>query len=138
MRRNRLEPSQKIYLDKSNIKGAGLGVFAAALIKKGEIIETCPVLVVPRKDYPELKKTILRNYYFMWGHVTVGICLGFGSYYNHSYVPNATYKKDIKTKTIKFITLRDISKEEEITVNYNYGQPDDKKQLWIPEIKTAE
>lgn len=138
MKGNRLAPSQKIYIAESTISDAGLGVFANALIKQGETIEICPVLVVPRSDYPELKKTILRNYYFMWGRVTAAICFGFGSYYNHAYSPNATYKKNIKAKTITFVALKDISEGEEITVNYNYGQPDDKKKLWIDVIKPAE
>ena len=127
--------SPKIEVKKSQIPQAGRGVFARDLIKKNEIIEDCPVLVVPRKDYPILKKTILHNYYFMWGKVTCGICFGFGSFYNHSYKPNATYKKDTQNNIIKFIAIKDIKKNEEITVNYNYGNPDNKKSLWIKDIK---
>lgn len=132
----KVTPLLKIEVRKSQISKAERGVFAKDLIKKDEVIEICPVLVVPRKDYPILKKTILRNYYFMWGKVTCGICLGFGSLYNHSYKPNATYKKDIKDQTIRFIAIKNIKKGEEITVNYNYGDPDDKKSLWIKDIKS--
>ena len=128
--------SPKIEIGKSQIPQAGRGIFARQSIKKDEVIEECPVLVVPRKDYPLLKKTILHNYYFMWGKITCGICFGFGSFYNHSYKPNATYKKDIKNQLIRFVAIRDIEKGEEITVNYNYGKPDDKKSLWIKEIKS--
>ena len=128
--------SPKIEIRKSQIPRAGRGVFTKELIKKDEEIEGCPVLVVPRKDYPILKKTILHNYYFMWGKVTCGICLGFGSIYNHSYKPNATYKKDIKNHIIRFVTIKNIKKGEEITVNYNYGDPDDKSPLWIKDIKS--
>jgi len=134
MKITRLIPSTKIFLSESRIPKAGLGVFANRLIKKGEVIEECPVFVLPRKDYPTVKKTILRNYYFMWGKSTSGICFGYGSYYNHSYKPNATYKKNIKAKTIKFVSLINIKKDEEITVNYNYGKPNEKKRLWIKEI----
>ena len=128
--------SLKIEVRKSQIPKAGRGVFARELIKKNEAIEECPVLVVPRKDYPTLKKTILRNYYFMWEKVTCGICLGFGSIYNHSYKPNTTYKKDIKNHIIRFVAIRDIKQGEEITVNYNYGDPNDKKSLWIKNIES--
>lgn len=130
--------SQKIYLSNSQIPKAGKGVFANKLIKKGELIEECPVLVLSKKDYLIVKKTNLRNYYFMWGKSTSAICFGFGSIYNHSYQPNATYDKKIKQKIINFIAINNIMKDEEITVNYNYGKPDDKSTLWIKSIKPAE
>ncbi|MFH1253066.1 MAG: SET domain-containing protein-lysine N-methyltransferase [Candidatus Uhrbacteria bacterium] len=67
--------------------------------------------------------------------MTCGICFGFGSFYNHSYQPNATYKKDIKNQIIKFVAIKNIKKGEEITVNYNYGNPNNNKPLWIKDIK---
>lgn len=127
----------KIYISESKISKAGRGIFAKGLIRKGELIEECPMIILPRTDYLITKKTILRNYYFMWGRSTSAICLGYGSLYNHSYTPNATYKKNIKEKTIDFIVLADIKKNEEIMVNYNYGQADDNSSLWIKEIKPA-
>lgn len=134
MESNKITSSPKIEIGKSQISQAGRGVFSKELIRRDELIEECPVLIVPRKDYPVLKRTILHNYYFMWGKVTCGICLGFGSLYNHSYKPNATYKKNIKNHIIRFVAIKDIQKGEEITVNYNYGNPDEKKSLWIKEI----
>jgi len=131
----KIAASPKIEIGESRIPKSGRGIFSRKSIKKDEIIEECPVLVVPRKDYLILKKTVLRNYYFMWGKVTCGICLGFGSLYNHSYTPNATFKINIKNRTIVFIAIKDIKKSEEITVNYNYGDPESKKTLWIKEIK---
>jgi uncharacterized protein len=131
-----INTSPKISILESKIKGAGRGVFATQDIKKGEVIEVCPVMVVPRKDYPLLKQTILHNYYFMWGKSTCAVCLGFGSMYNHSYNPNATYIKRIKDNIIEFASIKNIKKNEEITVNYNYGKPESKKRLWIADIKT--
>ena len=133
----KLSPSTKIFLSESKIPKAGQGVFANRPIKNGEVIEECPVFVLPRKDYPAVKKTILRNYYFMWGKSTSGICFGYGSYYNHSYQPNATYRKKIKDRVIEFIAIKDIKKFEEITVNYNYGKSQSKKRLWIKDIEPA-
>jgi len=132
-----LSPSRKIYLSQSTIPKGGRGVFASCHIKQGEIIEKCPVFVLPKKDYPVVKKTGLRNYYFMWGKSTSAICFGYGSFYNHSYQPNATYQKRIKDQIIEFIALRNIEKDEEITVNYNYGKPENKSPLWIKSIKLA-
>ena len=124
-----IKPPSKTLVSKSKISRAGRGVFARSPIKKGELIEECPVLVLPRKDYITAKKMLLRDYYFLWGTTTCVICLGFGSLYNHSYEPNATYKKNIKQRTIRFSAIKDIKKGEEITVNYNYGNPDDKRPV---------
>jgi SET domain-containing protein len=74
----------------------------------------------------------------MWGDEEpkkVAICFGFGSMYNHSYEPNATYKKRLNENVIEFIAIRPLKKDEEISVNYNYGRPDDKSELWIEDIK---
>lgn len=66
------------------------------------------------------------------------IALGFGSLYNHSYEPNATYEKQLEEGCIDFRALSDIPADTEITVNYNYGNPDDKKRLWIEEVPPYE
>ena len=138
----KLFPSTKTYLAESKIKNAGRGVFAANAIKKGDIIEQCPVILITEREVPDLRKTELHNYYFMWGddkkHHKAAICLGFGSLYNHSYTPNATYQKNHKENLITFIAIKDIKKDEEISVNYNYGNPDDKSKLWIESIPAAE
>lgn len=132
-------PSNKIYISHSKIPNADRGIFASQDIKKDELIESCPVIETSITDYPFLKKTKLRNYYFMWDEKIkkVAICLGFGSIYNHSYTPNAYYKKLFKENIIDFIALKDIKKDEEITVNYN-GDPDNKSPLWIESIPPAE
>ncbi len=135
-------PSNKIYLSESHIPHAGRGIFAREDITKGDLIECCPVVLIPEHQVPFIRKTELHNYYFMWGddeaHHKAGICLGFGSLYNHSYTPNATYKKLIDEKLIEFIAIKDISKDEEITVNYNHGNPNDTSPLWIKSVPKAE
>jgi len=62
------------------------------------------------------------------------IALGFGSIYNHTYEPNATYKIKNTEKVIDFVALNDIKKDDEITVNYKYGNPKDKIPLWFEVI----
>ncbi len=141
MKKIGLKPSSKIYLDQSKIEKAGRGVFASKKIKAGETIERCPIILLSEDDTAHIRRTELHNYYFMWGtdktrHKS-GICLGFGSIYNHSYAPNATYKKLIEEEVIDFVAIKDIAKGEEITVNYNYGNPDDKSKLWITSIPPA-
>lgn len=135
-------PSAKVYIATSLIPQAGRGVFAAKNLTENEIIEICPVIPLPNQDEPYLEKTRLGNYYFMWGgegnEPGIAICLGFGSVYNHSYNPNATYKKVFAENIIRFITIKEIKKDEEIYVNYNNGNPKDKSKLWIADIPPAE
>ena len=125
-------PSKKIYLSKSKIKNAGRGVFASQDIAKNDIIEICPILEVPANDVFNLKESIFVNYYFSFDDDKdmLAIALGFGSIYNHSYEPNTTYKKISKDNVLEFRAIKDIKRGEEITVNYNYGDPNDKSQLW--------
>lgn len=124
--------SSKLYVAKSKIPNSGRGVFANQNIKKGEIIETCPVIEVSKHDMSNLEESILVTYFFFGKKKEISvIALGFGSIYNHTYTPNATYKKKIAEKTMKFIALKNIKKNEEITVNYNSGDPKNKTSLWF-------
>lgn len=135
---NKLFASDKIYISDSRIPKSGRGVFAKVDIKKGELIERCPVIEIPKSDVSNLKESALINYYFYYGteNERLAIALGFGSIYNHSYEPNTTYKKKPAEKVIDFVALQDIKKDDEITVNYNFGDPDDKSPVskWIKDI----
>ncbi len=132
----KLPTPDRVYIAKSKIVEAGRGVFAKRSLKKGEIIEQCPVIEIPKNDVSNLGASILINYYFYFGHKKekLAIALGFGSLYNHSYNPNATYKTKSKEKRIDFIAIKNIQKDEEITVNYNFGDPLDTSPLWIKDI----
>jgi uncharacterized protein len=59
------------------------------------------------------------------------IVLGFGSIYNHSYIPNALYKERYKERLVEFVALRDIKKDEEIAVNYVQGSKKSEHPLWF-------
>ncbi len=128
----KLLPSTKIYLSESKIKNAGRGVFASQDITKNGVIEICPTIQVPESDVFNLKESILVKYYFSFDDDKdmLVIALGFGSLYNHSYEPNTTYKYISKEKLLEFKAIKNIKKGEEITVNYNNGDPKDKSPLW--------
>ena len=114
-------------------------MFAKEPIKKGELIEQCPVVVLEeRKDRDRLRKTGLVNYYFLWGAKRdhAAICLGWGAVYNHSFAPNAMFEKHIEDCRMDFIALRDIKEGEEILVNYN-GDPANATPLLIPGIPAS-
>jgi len=131
---SKLYPSSKIYISKSKIKNAGIGVFASKDIEKREIIETVPIIETSDSDVSYVYQLV--DYVFRFGEKPV-VALGYGSIYNHSYEPNATYKKILKNKVITFVAIKPIKKGEEITVNYN-GDPDDKtpvQQRGVPLYK---
>ena len=131
----KLLTSDKVYVSKSGILNADRGVYARRDIKKGEIIERCPIIEVPKNDTSNLKESVLVTYFFYFGKnkEQVAIALGFGSMYNHSDKPNTTYKIKRKDKIIDFIALDDIKKNDEITFNYyNCSNPKSKKSpLWF-------
>ena len=67
-----------------------------------------------------LKESVLVTYFFYFGKnmERLAIVLGFGSIYNHSYKPNATYKIKQREKIIDFVASDNIKKDDEITFNY--------------------
>ncbi|MFX0098774.1 MAG: SET domain-containing protein [Candidatus Hodarchaeota archaeon] len=115
---NQIKP---LYI--KEVSGKGRGVFCSKPIKKGEVIEISPIILIPEADIPLIKKTMLYNYYFECDTGEIAIALGYASIYNHSFEPNAKYLKDEDKQTIKITAIQDIQKDEEITMNYN-GNPE--------------
>lgn len=112
-----IKPSQLIEL--RSVPGKGRGVFATQDISEGDEIERVPVLVMPANDalHDDISD-LLSHYVFEWEEGTVGLALGFGSMYNHSYTANARYD-DVGKQTKLYTAVRDIAAGEEITINYN-------------------
>jgi uncharacterized protein len=119
----KITASEKIYLAESEISGAGRGVFAKVDIKKGEIIERCPFIEIPAGDTSKLNESFLVTYFFYFGKEKeqIALALGFGSLYNHSSKPIAKYEILSNQMIIKFSALKDIGRDEEITINYASG-----------------
>lgn len=109
----------------------GNGVFATEDIREGAVIEVCPIVVLGAKDTAIIDGTHLYNYYFRWGDNGAALALGYGSLYNHAYEPNATYEKDVARNVIVFKALKPIPSSQEITVNYNNGDPLNKNAVWF-------
>ena len=120
-------------IEVKRIKGKGRGVFARRLIRKGEVIERVPMLVIPIEQ--SRPGSVVSDYCFAWGRGTVALALGYGSLYNHSFRPNARYD-DVGPQTKEFKALRDIPPGEEITVNYN-GEPKSRKAVWFEVVEST-
>jgi uncharacterized protein len=110
----------------------GRGVFTSIPIAEGDLIEVCPVIVIPKRELPIIHKTILHDYYFLWGNdlEDCAIALGNGSLYNHRLNPNANFILDLQNNTIDIEAIMPIEAGEEITLNYN-GEPGDEGELWF-------
>ena len=119
-----------LYIKQS--PGKGKGIFTSEPIEAGTLVEIAPVIVLPEKDSSLIDQSFLYNYYFLWDdkHKNYAICLGYGSLYNHSYTPNCKYDTYYDDEVIHFIAIRDISADEELTVNYNHD-PDDQNPVWF-------
>jgi hypothetical protein len=124
-------PPKKIKI--INIKGKGRGVVAIKNIKKGELIERCPVVFLSEKEVNFFKSpSAVLHFYYLWQYATNKYCLmlGYGSIYNHSLSPNADIYYDTKIPknylTIK--AIKNIKAEEEIVYDYEF---DDNKEEFL-------
>jgi SET domain-containing protein len=91
----------------------GYGVFARKTIRKGSVIEECPMLETTGYDIADLQ-----NYFFRLSEKTSGIALGFGCIYNHSPDPNASFSLDKKNMLMIVKAQRTIQAGEEIFISY--------------------
>ena len=110
----------------------GRGVYTSIPVSIGDLIEVCPVIVIPKVELPIIHKTILPDYYFLRGEDMddAAIALGFGSLYNHAIHPNANFILDMENNTIDIVAILDINPGEEVTINY-HGEPGDESVLWF-------
>jgi SET domain-containing protein len=104
------------------------GMIASRLIRRGEVIEACPVVLLPISELPHIHKTELQNYYYDWNKQNISLALGYGSLINHSYTPNTNYRWDYQHHRLIFFAIKDIPAGEEVLTNYN-GDPDDSAPL---------
>ena len=110
--------------------GRGRGVFAGRDFAEDEVIEVCPVIVVPGDQQRPIELTILGHYIFNWrrksapfppDQVAIGVFLGYGGLYNHSPAANAAWENDVDENVVHFFALRPIATGEEIMINYGRG-----------------
>ncbi|KQV53499.1 hypothetical protein ASC95_12265 [Pelomonas sp. Root1217] len=113
--------SPSVYIkDTGTTKGRG--AYASRPHAKGETVESCPVVLFTGA-YTSVPEEV-RKLLFNWGvlaHTTSGHCLalGYGSMYNHENPANMRYEADVELRLLRFVAIRDIAVDEELTVNYN-------------------
>lgn len=122
-------PPNKVCVKDSKTPKGGRGVFAKSAIKKGEIIEISPILVLEFGEFIDSNWNLLFEYYF-WLDNYVVLALGYGSLYNHSPTPNCKYEISKEDKTITFTAIKEIKRDEEILFDYKQGRETD-LPLWF-------
>lgn len=112
----------------------GRGVFAIRDIYAGTVVEVSPVIVMTQEDRKLLDQTLLYNYIFEWGDDKSRCCmaLGYVAMYNHSNESNCEYEMDFQKETMAIRAVRDILRNEELTINYN-GDWNNHAAVWFQE-----
>ncbi|HTD27854.1 MAG TPA: SET domain-containing protein-lysine N-methyltransferase [Xanthomonadaceae bacterium] len=102
----------------------GRGAFAGREFKQGEVVEACPVVLF--EPLPDRRLPIdIRRIVFGWSNLLglqrlqPAIVLGYGSIYNHSNPAGMRCEADVAARVLRFIAIRDIGADEELTINYN-------------------
>lgn len=108
--------------------GCGRGLFATEDIKSQTVVESSPVIVLPTSEWEAHgRHTIMNHYAFVWRDSkppSMALALGLGSIFNHNNDPNVGWICDFHTRTIRYITLRDVKKGEELCISYG-------RELWF-------
>ena len=81
-----------------------------------------------------LRQTSLDSYYFWWPPAGAALALGYGSLYNHAYHPTARFDLDPDHGVILFTAIQPISRNQEITINYN-GEAGDLTPVWFDSVQ---
>ena len=98
------------------------GVYAPRALQAGEIVEVCPVVLVPG-PFTALPLYV-RRITFPWCLLTGegdshAIAYGYGGIYNHDNPANLRYCALADIGCLKFTAARAIQEGEELTINFN-------------------
>ena len=100
----------------------GRGVFASKAFGDGEVVEVCPVVLfaLGAAPLPEEIKRLMFNWGYLVGRLGLhAFALGYGSLYNHNNPANMRYEADASTQVLRFVAVRHVDADEELTINYN-------------------
>src|SRR5262245_30598671 len=106
------------------------GLIAARDIRKGEVIERCPVVFIDNRHAHLVEQTVFDNVWFEWNKQVSRMPLGYRGLYNHSYKPNAKVHYDYRNRRVVFSALKRIRQGEELFINYK-GAPDDRSKVTV-------
>lgn len=125
-----MQQLSSLYIAHSGKRGRG--VFTAKTLHENDLVEICPVIVIPQAQLEKINQSVFHDYYFLWSpdQTEGALALGYGSLYNHSYQPNARIELDFANRTISFYASRAVQPGEELLIDYrDHPQYDDK--VWF-------
>ena len=110
-----------LYIANDDKKGRM--VCTAHAVSPGEVIEVCPLIILPASETSTIHQTKIHDYYFIWPDESGRTCiaLGYGSLYNHSSRPNADVTFDLTDHTMIISCIKPIAAGEEISIDYQGG-----------------
>ncbi|MBI1327871.1 MAG: SET domain-containing protein-lysine N-methyltransferase [Alphaproteobacteria bacterium] len=128
-----LNRKANLYLGDAGHKGRG--VFCKTNIKKGEVLETAPALLLNERDTQHTDKTMLMNYVFVMGDLSKkmrqsagikkldhasAVIMGLMAFCNHDEKNNAEIHWEEHEGTLYYVltALKDIPKGKEICTSY--------------------
>ncbi len=129
-----------IYIGKS--EGKGRGAFSARAFVIGEIVERAPVILVLPQEIMDCEA--LRHRAFQWrtrkskNMILQAVVFGYGSLYNHANPANMRWYGEEDGDWIVYEAIRDIARDEELTINYDDpdGASDDER--WFAKHKVGQ
>ena len=89
------------------------GVFTKVAIKKGQVVERSPYILVDGTPTGEIG-----NYIFDFNKNKSLVALMFGSLFNHADKPNIDHEIDIDNKVMEYTALENIPANQECFINY--------------------
>lgn len=119
-----LEIMQNHKLGIEMVPGKGRGVYAIEDLKKGEVLEHCPAILLLNGQWPFVELTILERYLLPFGDTYAAVG-GYAMFYNHDDDPNAIWDDKMwadNNPMVTFTALRAIKAGEPITVDYADGE----------------
>jgi SET domain-containing protein len=114
--------------------GLGRGVYSTRRLRRGDVVEVSPVIVLTRADWKAVRGTHLERYVFAWGKSgrANALPLGLGGVFNHANDPNLDFSLNHRNESITFRALRDIPAGEQLTINYGWSARDRRRWLGSP------
>ena len=102
------------------VEGKGFGLFANDDIPRETLIESSPLIVIPKSQNEKILESVLGNYVFdsCYNKGQILLCLGFGSLFNHSKNNNCD-PWQTPGRMMQFWTNRKVLAGEELTIKYN-------------------
>ena len=116
--------SSCLYMDRCVVddQDIGWGVFTSEFIKKSTMIEVAPVVVLDCEQ-ETINDYVICNYILSWKRPEeslkkIALPFGWTMHYNHSDNNSCAFAMNTEQEMVGIMSLRDISPNEQITVNY--------------------